>query len=340
MKAPSYQDAFEVLCLQLAANGRAPVLLGDDIDRVRNAIRPFVLGKKFPSVYFEFPLLGDPFLDITVLYSGIEPGTRVDSPAAEGTEALLDWYAGVCDAYESINVGFEVDVSNPELPAAGIHFQPRTHTELVDPFCEAVGEPERAALYLDLAARMPQGWPLSFFGMFRGRPGSPLRVCGYLGSLETLACANDPGHVASVFDAVGFKAYDAGMLAQVSQIMSVVPHGADFQFDIYPDGRIGDVFAIDVSFKIEQPEAVSASFANGCAAQAMRLFDEWGIADSRYELAVDATFARAIPVELDDGSIGRYAFTLMPQWAKVRWRNGVLQPAKLYNLGGAGVLDE
>ena len=35
----------------------------------------------FPLLYPEFPLNGEPFLDVTALYSDIKTGTRFDSAA-------------------------------------------------------------------------------------------------------------------------------------------------------------------------------------------------------------------------------------------------------------------
>ena len=37
---------------------------------------------------------------------------------------------------------------------------------------------------VDKAARMPEGWSLAFVGVFRGRSGSPLRICGYMSDEE------------------------------------------------------------------------------------------------------------------------------------------------------------
>ena len=76
------------------------------------------------------------------------------------------------------------------------------------------------------------------------------------------------------------------------------------------------------------------------ASRVITLFEEWGITDDRWKLAVDATFARSIPIPLDDGSVRLLAFTLLPQWTKARWRDGVLQPAKLYCLAKAPYLDK
>ena len=338
MKALSHSDAYQVLLLQAADEGRGPLLFGDCVERARNAVLPFLVGESFPDVYLEHPLAGDPFLDATILLGQIERGTRIASPAAGDHAAMLDWFAETHRQHNEVSCGFELDIKEDVLPTAAIHFQPRTHIELVRPFCEIVGEPERADLYLDLASRMPEGWPLSFFGMFRGRPGSPLRVCGYLANDEKEACMQDPGRLASAFEQIGFHAYDDAMLEQVSALMTAAPGTVDFQFDIYPDGELGSVFAIDAQFGIAQPEAVRASFESGPGAGVMELLEGWGAADGRWKTAIESAFARALPIELDDGEAGRFAFTLMPQWVKARWKDGVLQPSKLYHLARANLL--
>ena len=339
MRAPTFADAFEVLCLQAAGEGRGTVLFGDSFARARKATRPFIVGNKFPSTYLEFPLIGEPFLDVTMLYSDIDAGTRIASDAAVGSEEMLDWFAAAYKSHPDISCGFELDTKHQDLPTAAIHFQPHDHVELVPSFCEAIGEPERADLYLNLAQRMPPTWSLAFFGVFRGRPHFPLRVCGYLPEGECKACAREPERLARVFDSIGFAAYDNPMLERIAQLMAYVTNAADFQFDIYPDGSLGDTFGLDVSLRISRPSVVRESFASGIAAQLMQLLEQWGAADERWHLGGEAAFARAIPVELDDGTIGRYTFTLMPQWVKARWTACEQQPSKLYHLGNAGLLD-
>ncbi len=328
-----------MLLLQAADEGRDAVLFGDSLQQASDAVPPFLVGNTFPNVYLEHPLIGDPFLDVTVLLGKIEPGTIIQSPVAGQHETMLNWYAYARRKNENISCGFEIDTSKQTLPEAAVHFQPRANTELVEPFCKAVGEPQFAELYLDLAQRMPSDWPLSFFGMFRGRPGSPLRVCGYLSDAEAKACAADSSRLVEVFDTIGFSAYNTKMLSQVSALMAQTPRGIDFQFDIFPDKTLGSTFAIDMQFNIEQPEAVQASFENGVGSRIMGLLESWGAADARWKQTAQLTFARALPVELDEGETGRFAFTLMPQWAKARWTQGALQPAKLYHLAGAHVLD-
>ena len=338
MKALSNADAFQVLLLQAADKGRGTRLFGESQVQARDLVPPFLIGGCFPDVYLEHPLAGDPFLDVTILYGDLKPGLRVASPAAEGYGEILDWYLAMREFYPEISCGFELDTREAELPTAAVHFQPRSHDELALDFCGAIGEPERGRLYVRRARGMPDGWPLSFFGLFRGRPDSPLRVCGYLDWDEHRACAADPAHLARAFDKIGFAAYDEAMLSQVSALMAAAPKTVDFQFDLYPDGSLGETFAIDIQFGIEQPAAVAETFSRGAGARVMGLLERWGAADDRWRLAADMAFARALPVELDGGGYGRFALTLMPQWAKARWVAGALQPSKLYHLAHAGLL--
>lgn len=344
MREPSFADAFEVLVLQAADAGRGERLFGDCAARVRTLARPYMVGRTFPNIYLEFPLKGDPFLDITVLYNGIDEGTRIEADAVAGTGPVLDWYGRERDRldgpedHKEISFGFEIDVKDPSSPAAAVHFQPRTHHELVRPFCELVGEPTYADLYLEQDRRMPKGWSLDFFGMFRGRPGTPLRVCGYLSHEAMARGAESVDYVREVFDAAGFTAYDDAMLAQVSEAFAAAPGTGDFQLDVYPDGHVGNTFALDLQFAIQRPELVRKSFSEGPCARLMNLYERWGIVDERWHEVCDMAFARYIPVELEDGSIGRYSFTVMPQWNKVRWVDGQLQPSKLYLFGSAGLL--
>lgn len=340
MRIPTYASAYQVLLLQAADEGRGPILFGESLDRAREEVPPFLVGERFPDVYLEHPLIGEPFVDVTVLLGEVEPGTRVASPLAGEHGAMLDWYAETRREQDGITCGFEIDTKQAEPPVAAVHFQPRMHRECVRPFCDAIGEPERAPLYLGLDRRMPSGWPLSFFGLFRGRAAAPLRVCGYLGRAEIHACAKDPLKVAQAFDAIGFAAYDSVMLTQVSALMAAAPGTVDFQFDVYPDGSLGSTFAIDVRFDIQQPQIVRASFESGPCARVMGLLEGWGVADERWRLGGQAAFARAVPVELADGTLGRYAFTLMPQWVKARWTDCEMQPSKLYHLASAKLVDE
>ncbi|MBO7664187.1 MAG: hypothetical protein J6U01_12560 [Clostridia bacterium] len=333
MKSFSNGLACQVLFLQAADEGRGPVLFGEDADRICERVLPFVEDVSFPSLYLEFPLKGEPFLDVTALYSSVPEHFRFSHPSAAGTERMLDWYTGIQEKYNNICFGFELDAGKPEDSLAAVHFQPRRHTELAGVFCDLMGEAEAGSRYMEKASRMPEGWPLAFFGLFRGRPGSPLRVCGYMDRMEKERCAEDPAHLEAAFRQIGFTAFDGTMLSQVSALLAAVPGNVDFQFDLLPDGTIGETFAIDASFAIRQSMETLTAFREGDAARLMHLLEDWQIADDRWKAAPGMAFTRGIPIQDEEGKPGCFALVLTLNWLKVRWRNGALQPAKLYALG-------
>lgn len=328
-----------MLLLHAASNGRGNELFGESLERVKKVLPDFVNPgdlHSFPDLYLEFPLGGDPFLDVTVLYTNIPEDTRIASPLAEGTDQMMAWLAQVRNRYPDVCGGFEIDTKLTTPMTAAIHFQPREHTELVMDFFEITGEPRYGQLYEEMTAHMPKDLKLSYFGLFRGRPDSPLRVGGYMSREQIISCVESPESMVRLFNAVGFTAYDDQMIREICAVLTVSPVSVDFQFDIYPDGAVGESFAIDTSFAIEQPEAVIRAFrdSKGSGAKYTELLQKWEIADDRLKKGLEAVFAKAFP--LKDGAV---TFSLFPQWFKVRWTNKRLQPAKMYMLAKSGLID-
>ena len=340
MRIPSNELACQALFLHTADEGRGKVLFGEDHTKTLDRVLPFVEGVPFPTLYLEFPLAGDPFLDVTALYGEIEPGTRFRSEAAAGTERMIDWFAQTAAQYDGLCFGFELDAGRDAAAPAAVHFQHLSRIGLAQEFCESLGEPAAGQLYTDLAARMPEGWPLAFFGLFRGRPGSPLRVCGYLDRDEKQRCAEDPSRLAEAFRQVGFRAYDDRMLRQAAALLAAAPGSADFQFDIFPDGTPGETFAIDACLGLKRSEVQKSSFTDGACAECMELLASWGAADDRWRPAAGTCLSRGMPVEDEAGRAKIYALTVCPKWVKARWRGTVLQKAKLYCEAKAGILRE
>ena len=141
MKITSHAEAFDILCSLLANEGRADLLFGGSVSRMKQIVPPFLVGKSFPCMYFEFPLIGDPYLDVLVSYEELEAGTRIDSEAAAGSGPILDWYRDAYRKDPKIRFGFEVSAETPG-PSA-MRLQSRDNAAAATEFCEAAGEPDR-----------------------------------------------------------------------------------------------------------------------------------------------------------------------------------------------------
>lgn len=316
-----------MIFLQAADNGRKEVLFGDSFERAHEAVMPLIKDVPSPSMYLEFPLAGEPFLDVTVLYGDIPAGTVIDSPYTPDTERMLEWYCKEHEHNKEFNLGFEIDTKNPGSSLSSIHLQFQTHDELIMPFCEAIGEEQYGRLCLDVQKRMPEDWRLAAFGLFRGRPGVPFRVAGYVAESEKDKCIRSKDHLAGVLDKIGFTAYDDRMLSEVSELFKLAPMSVDFQFDVYPDGSVGDSLMIDISISGENGSQSRKSFESGRDAEIMHFLESWNIADERWKLCGDMAFAKYLPTG--------QAVILLPQWVKVRWKDKTLQPAKMYCQGCA-----
>jgi hypothetical protein len=143
------------------------------------------------------------------------------------------------------------------------------------------------------------------------------------------ACADDPALLAAQFDQIGFSAYDDDMLSRCGVFLSLAP-SVDFQFDIMPDGTLGDVFGLSLSFNETKPREARACMESGYGARICSTLQEWGLADERWKLIAGAAFARHVPFGREDGFQGRFALCCLFNYAKVKFAGAVAQPAKFY----------
>ena len=334
---PEQMTAFEALYSMAASNGRGEALFGDSFWPVRSIYKRTLIGDGYPSAYLEFPLLGEPGVDLLSVYESVMPGSRFAEGAGFGYQAMFDWFSENCSENEA-SCGIELDASVGETERAGVYLQFRKHVDLVAPFLDSVGEGARAESYRAVFDRMPEGWPPAYVGLFPGREGTPLRIGGYLGNAAQKACVADPTFLAAQFDQIGFSAYDDAMLSKCSTFMSLAP-SIDFQFDIMPDGRLRDVFGLSLSFNEAKPRQASECMEDGYGAQICNLLQEWGLADERWKLIADAAFAVHVPFDREDGTQGRFALCCLFNYAKVKFIGAVAQPAKFYLRLHAGEME-
>ena len=182
---------------------------------------------------------------------------------------------------------------------------------------------------------MPEEWQISYFGFMPGKPEYPLRVGGYLDTDEMRSCARNPGLLAERFDKIGFSAYNEDMLRQIADLLAAAPEQCDYQFNVLPDGRLSDVFDLEIKTDIDDPARVNESFSNGTVKQMLDILGRMGIADGRREKCGFA-FGRTVPFENAEGVPEPFVFLLMPQWTKARWKGGKPLTSKMYYYGHAG----
>ena len=335
---PSQMTAFDALYSIAAGDGRGKALFGNSFDIARVAYERMLIGDGYPAAYLEFPLLGSPGFDLLAVHSTVQHGSRFALGAGFGYQAMFDWFSGVCDTGANASCGIELDTSVGETERAGVYLQYRKHSNLIGPFLDSIGEEARTESFLAVANRMPKGWPAAYVGLFPGRAGTPLRIGGYLEHDMQTACASDPELLAAQLDQIGFTAYDGKMLSQCGVFLSLAP-SVDFQFDIMPDGTLGDVFGLSLSFNETKSREARACMESGYGARICKTLQRWGLSDDRWKLIAGAAFGRHVPFDREDGSQGRFALCCLFNYAKVKFAGAVAQPAKFYLRLSAGEVE-
>ena len=328
MKKPTQREAFCALYAIAAGDGRGEALFGDSFEAAYDAYVRTLIGDGYPTAYLEFPLLGEPCIDLLSVHDSVTPGATFAPGAGFGRQAMFDWFAEA-GAASGAGIGLELDLSAGETQTAGVYLQQRKSTRLVAPFLESLGEGARTKGYLDVLARMPEGWPPSYVGLFPGREGTPLRIGGYLGAGELVRCAEDGANLGRRFEQIGFTAFDGDMLDRCARFMQLAP-SVDFQFDIMPDGSLGDTFGLSLSFNRTMPRQARACMEEGYGAHVMGLLQDWGLADDRWKLIAGAAFGRHVGFEREDGTCGRFALAVRFNYAKVKFTSCAPRPAKFY----------
>lgn len=325
-------QALDAILRRVCADGRQDALFGGGLPVALEACSRTLIGVHCPDFYLEFPLAGEPCLDVLAVYGGHEDGARFEPGAGYGHQRTFDWFGRMEREVGDIGYGFELDTSRGTPSAAGIYFQPNYRTDLVAPFLQLVGEGRRYGAYRSFVDRMPRGWLAFYVGIFPGRPGSPLRVGGYLNGDARRACAANPSAVASCFERLGFTAYDDEMLQHISELIASAPRVVDFQFNLMPDGGVDGLFALDISYQDALPPRVASFMEEGVGASTMALLEGWGVADGRWRLVPGCTFACGLPAAQESSAQDERGIVLacLPDFVKAKWKGTSMQPAKFY----------
>lgn len=325
---PTDAELFSAIYEIVTAQGREAALFGDARQGASEFFdRSLVLGT-FPVLYFEFPLLGEPYLDMLAIYEHVPANPRFAPGGGYGYQEVFDWYGGL-DAARRAAIGIELDLSQGVTEQGGLYFQQRGELALLREFLATVGQGQRSDAYTRMQQRMPRGWKAAYVGLFPAREGTPMRLGGYLSEPMRRLCSEDPSFMASRFEEMGFLAYDRPMLERCASLMGLTP-GIDFQFDLDPDGNLLDTFGLSLSFGRCKLSEVDECFSRGYGAQVMGMLQGWGLADRRWELIPKMTFARGITFERLDGSRGRLVMCVRLNYAKVKFVGSQMQAAKFY----------
>ncbi len=331
MFKPEPLKAFDMMYRRLTADGRGEALFGGRGERLRSAYEQTLIGDECPVVYLEIPLSGKPYCDMTALLSSIPADAAFAPGRGYGLERVFRWWrsrpepVGCC--------GVEVDVKGDGPLRAAAILQHDGKRDQIGPFLHALGAGDRLADYFAFCERLPGDWSDVYVGVFTGRPGAPMRVAALLAGTAKVA------PLAEQLRRVGFTAFDETMARQCASFFA--PEGAtELQFDLLPDGRVGDALGV-IRFFTDLDVTRHASYMRTDRGAAfMAALEADGLIDGRWRLLPDCCFARGRRIPDEDGGALLFSFMTKIHSVKLKYAAGVLQGVKCYLEWKTNIVEE
>ena len=322
---------YNIIYALTAKDGRESVLFGDCSPYAREAFARSLAGRGFPELWFEIPLAGDPWFDLHALTSceDVDSGMAFSDEVCGGLPEAFAWFAAQGDDVRQLALSWDTGSGDCSSPAVQL-LVPGSDTRVTCGFLEAAGRSDAMSAYCAFRERLPEGWFACYAGVFPARPGHNLRVeCIPDRDLQQ-AYADDGDLLAADFRRVGLQDLGDTLVSRCRELART-PFQLEFQFDVDKQGCAGAT--VGASLRFASPPGDDSWHAfdpEGEAGTLMRRVEEWGLADDRWRLLADATFAKRVA----RGGQSKLLYCY-PAFVKLRWRNARPLDAKAYLIAGA-----
>ena len=330
MMAMSYELLYDLLYALIACNGRQEVLFGNGLELSREAFARSLAAEAFPELWFEIPLLGEPWFDLHALTSrsSLHPGMTFSPERTGGCPEAFEWFAAQQDAVRQLALSWDVSKGDVEHPAVQLLVY-KSSLLTTCSFLDAVGRGDAAPAYRTFVRRLPKDWFACYTGVFPGRTEPFLRVeCIPSEELQS-AYATDPDLLWEHLRQVGVDDLSESVVSGCQDMLGL-PFRIEFQFDVTPDGSAGPTFSASARFARPPREDEWEGFdPDGVAGELMSKVQASGLADDRWRLLGQTAVAKR--VSQGGASTVLYCY---PAFLKVRWREGDPVDAKAYLIAG------
>lgn len=327
---PDRTMLYRILYALTASNGREAALFGSCSSVALEAFEQSLPCGAFPELWFELPLLGDPWLDLHALTArtDLDPSMSFDASTTGGCPEAFAWFAAKEQGVRQLALSWDTSTGKAEHPAVQLLVNTKDSKVTCD-FLVAAGRGDAVPAYQSFIARMPQRWFACYTGVFPGRPGHHLRVECIPDVMLQQAYASDAALLEKHLRQVGLTEFGETVISRC-QYMASMPFQFEFQFDVTPEGAADST--LGASLRFAHPSTAGEAHvydSQGAAGELMETIESWGLADERWRLLADTAFATSATFKGQGGTLWCY-----PTFVKLRWRGGEPLDAKAYLLAG------
>ncbi len=322
---------YSIIYALVALDGRAETLFGDGASLAYEAFTRSGMGKKFPELWFELPLLGRPWFDLHVLVAqgDFEPGTTFTPETSGNNPEAFAWFANQKNYVRQLALSWDVSSGDIEQPAVQLLLRTNS-AQTTCGFLSAVGRDDATDSYRAFLKKLPPDWFACYTGVFPRRTVPFLRIeCTINRSIQD-AYAKDISILEKHLRQVGLTNLD-GTILPWCHVLAKSSFDLEFQFDVDPTGCASTTFSASVRFQAPIEESATKSFdPYGEAGKLMKRIEQWGLADDRWQLLSDTIVSQKVTRKGKSSSLYCY-----PAFIKLRWKNGEPLDAKTYLIAGA-----
>lgn len=333
------QEIYKILIAHLARGERKTNFFGD-LTLSEKAFANSLIDSRFPNIYYEIYLQGEPRTDMHVSVASESIHACGDIPpklGGGGYEKFFAWYK-TTPGMRALH--FAYDLSEKRTDSHGIQLFFELPFPEVKEYFRIMGSEASAEYLREFVARAPEGWRPNYFALLQGRPGAPVRIDYFVKKERQEIYAEDIGAFGEDLKSAGFYAVNDEFLRFCGEIAGA-PFPMELQFNVLGGGKVDSTIGVSAALA---PSALGLhqsgrttflqtreSFSEGGAAcHLLQRAEMWGLSDSRWRYARDLIFYKHLSL----GGVHVYLFSV-PVFLKVRWRGGKPFDAKLYDIAGA-----
>ena len=162
---------YNIIYALAARDGREAVLFDSNYAALaREAFAKSLAGNYFPELWFEFPLKGDPWLDLHALVAreDLNPQMVFDPNTCGGVPDVFAWFAK--QDYSARQLALSWDTSSGDTCDPAVQLLRRAdNTRLTCDFLVAAQRSDAVAAYEAFEGRLPESWFACYTGVFPKR---------------------------------------------------------------------------------------------------------------------------------------------------------------------------
>ncbi len=326
---------YEIIYAIAASNGRESAVFGDCAPLACEAFARSLACDAFPELWFEIPLLGEPWFDFHALTSrsDLTASSSFTFETTGGFPEVFEWFAAQGEGVRQLALSWDTGSGDASSPAVQLLLYKEDYGLACD-FLKAAGRADAVPAYRAFTERIPNSWFACYSGVFPARPGHNLRVECIPNRDLQIAYAKDPSLLRDHLHKVGLSNI-GGSIVERCRLLASAPFQLEFQFDIDEDGLPEPMFAASARFSDPPGEDSYHCFdPEGAAGTMMKQLEAWGLVDERWRLLADMMFAMKVTKENISRTIYCY-----PAFIKLRWKDGEPFDAKSYLIAGCQHID-